>query len=118
MPVLEDEEAYLLMTMALYQRVISSILFSCHMSLIIHKGWEMWIKAVTKSGRVLEIQDIREGLGPYERAEFCLGEIVSPNPVGHQACRPFFIPCPVAPLRFLYRGLMGKGLTSKRLHGG
>ena len=40
---------------------------------------EMWIKAVTKSGRVLEIQDIREGLGPYERAEFCLGEIVSPN---------------------------------------
>lgn len=38
---------------------------------------EMWVKAVTKSGRELEIQDIREGLSPYDRAEYCLGEIIS-----------------------------------------
>lgn len=38
---------------------------------------EMWIRVVTKSGRELEIQDIREGLGPYDRAEYCLGEDIS-----------------------------------------
>ncbi len=38
---------------------------------------EMWIRVVTKSGRELEIQDIREGLGPYDRAEYCLGEVIS-----------------------------------------
>lgn len=39
--------------------------------------YEMWVKVVTKSGRELEIQDIREGLSPYDRAEYCLGEIIS-----------------------------------------
>lgn len=33
---------------------------------------EMWLKVVTKSGRKLEIQDIREGLAPYDREEYCL----------------------------------------------
>ncbi|MCM1232912.1 MAG: hypothetical protein NC489_22530 [Ruminococcus flavefaciens] len=38
---------------------------------------EMWIKVVTKSGRKLEIQDIREGLAPYGRAEYCLSTRIS-----------------------------------------
>lgn len=38
---------------------------------------EMWIRVVTKSGRKLEIQDVREGLEPYDRAEYCLGTEIS-----------------------------------------
>lgn len=32
---------------------------------------EMWVRVVGKCGRKLEIQDIREGMAPYGRAEFC-----------------------------------------------
>ncbi len=32
---------------------------------------EMWLSATMENGRKVEIQDIREGLYPYDRAEYC-----------------------------------------------